>query len=453
MLTIEQLAKWSGGSWHGLPPACIEGVCIDTRRLRPGELFVALQGETRDGHDFVAEAFTKGAGGAVVSRVDALPRGTAGLLVRDTTRALQDMAAGYRCTVNPRVIGVTGSVGKSTVKDMTACMLATRMPTAHTHGNWNNDIGLPLSLLSMAADTEAVVLEMGTNHPGELKVLCDIARPDRAIVTNVGPVHTEFFESVQAIAEEKATLLRWMTAGGLAVLNRDNDFFDYLATQVPGEVCTVSFEQAADYQCLRWNPATREAVVLEASTGAETVLQLALPGAFNVVNALLAAAVARAEGVAWSDIGAVLHTFKGGPLRWEEMDRGGLHVINDAYNANPINMRGSIGVFAAETTPAARWLVLGGMLELGAREREEHVALGRYVGQGPWAGVIVVGDPGRIIAEGAIAAGFPAARLFRCEAGRDVPRVLREHAAAGSRVLLKGSRRFHLETVAEELES
>jgi UDP-N-acetylmuramoyl-tripeptide--D-alanyl-D-alanine ligase len=280
-----------------------------------------------------------------------------------------------------------------------------------------------------------------------------VAQPECGIVTTVGAVHTEFFESERAIAEEKATLVRRLPAEGTAILNRDNAFFDVLREGVVATVRTVSLSREADYQCVEWNPRTREARILERATGERVLLRMGLPGDFNVLNAMLAAAAARWLEVPWSAIGEVVHAYKGMRLRWEEREVAGIHVVNDAYNANPVNMRGSLRAFRDTADEAGQWLLLGGMLELGARERSEHLALGEEIGEGDWAGLIVVGEEAQWIADGAAKAGYPEARIFRCEDRDMALDAVRNAVEPGSRLLVKGSRRFQLETIIEKLET
>ena len=202
------LADWAGADWVGEAPSTVDGVFHDTREIRPGCIYIALNGENFDGHDFVDEAFKKGAGAALVCRSALDAKQAAGcwsghplLVADDSGRALCSMAAGYRISVAPTVVGVTGSVGKSTVKEILTQTLSPGFETAGTIGNWNNDIGLPLSMLAMPDTTEIGVFEVGMNHPGELRPLCDVMRPDWGVVTNVGPVHIGYFESELAIAD------------------------------------------------------------------------------------------------------------------------------------------------------------------------------------------------------------------------------------------------------------
>ena len=455
MLTADQLAGWTGGRWRGGQPDKVAGVHFDTRQLVGETVFIALRGDARDGHDFLDAAMAGGAVGAIVEATSAgvCPEGLPCLLVKDTRRALRDLACAYRATLDPRVIAVTGSVGKSTVKEMAAQMLASSRPTACSRGNWNNDIGLPVSILGMPADTEAAVLELGMNHPGEIADLASIAAPSCGVVTNVGPVHQEFFDSVEAIAREKAALLEALPTDGLAVLNRDCDYFDLLERAAPCPVLTVSTARDADLRCIEQDPGRHLAVVHDAATGVEIPLHMPLPGDFNVLNAMLAAGAVRWCGGDWAEIQAALESYTGLPLRWRRHEVGGLVLTNDAYNANPVSMRASARVFCDENRRHDRWLVLGGMLELGRKTKDEHLDLGRFLSALPWQGLITVGEEAAWIADGLAPDRTPEGVVYRCETHEDAARLLRGEATPGSAVLLKGSRPFELERVIDALET
>ena len=238
----DRLAEWAAGEWVPSPPAAINGFSHNSDTAREGDLFVAIRGTRVDGHAYVAEARRRGACGAIVRRERVMGLAATGplLAVADPVAALQAIAAGYRRQAAARVIGVTGSTGKTTVKELIAGMLATTWSTARTLGNWNNEIGLPLSLLAMESDTQVGVFELGISHPGEMAPLCQISRPDWGVVTTVGPVHLEFFPSVEAIANEKGELLRRLPAEGVAVLSVDDPYFSILRNCVPGRLITVS---------------------------------------------------------------------------------------------------------------------------------------------------------------------------------------------------------------------
>lgn len=451
-----EIAQWCKGTWQSCQPMTLDGVSNDSRRLKQGSLYVALKGNRYDGHAFVEDAFSRGARGAMVCRDWVEPSATRQrplLRVENTTQALRDAAAGYRQKIAPQIVAVSGSAGKSTVKEMTAQILATAMPTARTPGNWNNDIGLPLSLLTMEPSTRVGVFEAGVSHPGEMASLCQLLRPTWGVLTNVGPVHIEFFGSLDAIADEKANLLRSLPAGGVAVLNRDDSFFDVLRSRATGRVITVSLDAHADYICLRRNPSRGEAVIRETTSGEEAEISMPLKGEHNIVNAMMGIAVGRAFGVTWDRIAAALANYISLPLRWEEKMVNGVTVINDAYNANPMSMKAAIKAFAEEGIEGGKWLILGGMLELGDRENDEHLELGRYIGAGSWAGLITVGPLGRQIATGAKDAGCALERVFTCETNAEAAHTAMEHLKAGDAVFLKASRGIRLEEVAAILET
>jgi len=448
LFTAQAAADWAGGRWEPRGPSLIAGVCHDSRTVRPNDLFVALTGPTFDGHDFLDDVFGRGACGAVVAEGRALPAAAGRPLLRvdDPAAALRRLAAGYRQAVNPAVVAVTGSAGKSTVKEMTTRILATRMPAAGTRGNWNNDIGLPLSLLAMAPDTRVGVFEVGMNHPGETRRLCALLKPTWGVVTNVGPVHIEFFESVEAIAREKAEVLRSLPPDGMAVLSRECACFEVFQEAAPGRVVTVSVGGApADYVCRGHGPGWRELAVQERASGKEIGLRLRAPGEHNAANALLAAAVAREFGVPWDDIVRALESYAGLPMRWETRDVRGITLINDAYNANPLSMRAALRAFADLPCAGRKWLALGDMLELGALSAAEHRALGALVARGGWAGLIAVGPLGRLIAEGAAGGGMPPATIARCADNPRAAAAVAERARPGDAVLLKASRGLRLE--------
>jgi len=455
--TGAELADWCGGAWSPEVPDALEGVSNDSRTLQPGNLYFALVGERFDGNDFVQAAFDRGAGGAVVSSgaaggsIERAARKGPLLVVDDTGAALRDIAVGYRKKTAPETVGVTGSVGKSTVKELAAEMISAVTPTARTQGNWNNEIGLPLSLLAMEEDCRVGVFEVGTNHPGETAPLCRMLEPSWGVVTNVGPVHIEFFDSVRAIADEKAWLFRMLPADGVAVVSLENEFFELFREAARCRLLTVSFGGDADYVCTGRDAVSNEVAIAEKSTGKTLRFTMPLPGLHNVANVLFAVAVAREHGVSHDQVVAAIDRYEPLPMRWEEQVVAGRQVMNDAYNANPVSMRAAFRAFDEQHLPGNKWLVLGGMLELGDRERDEHVALGAAVKDLDPAGLVVVGRLGELIADGAEGAGLDAERVFRCEDNSAAAMTLAANTRDGDAVLLKGSRGMHLEEVLEEL--
>lgn len=449
----DDLMRWSGGQWLSRPCRPVTAVVHDTKQVVPGALFVAIRGARFDGHDFISQAAGKGAVAALVSRARAgeltslrLPL----LAVDDPALALRALATGYRLKLGLPVIGVTGSTGKTTVKEMIACLLEAAMPTARTKGNWNNEIGLPLSILAIPAETRAAVLELGISHPGEMAPLCDIARPDRGVITNVGPVHLEFFQSVEAIAREKGELFRCLPAGGTAIVSRDESCYELLRSLAPCRVVTTSLhpESGADYVLMKSvGRQGSECVVEDRISGGIHKFRLPLPGAHNRHNALLAVAAARDFGLSWEVIAAAFEKVVAPPMRWECRDVGGVTVINDAYNANPVSMRAALRTFSDMEVSGRKWLALGDMLELGAGEVEEHRAIGRSLAPGEWAGLVTIGVLGERMAEGALAAGMPAERIHSCTTTSQAAEYLKERMAKGDALLIKASRGKRLEEI------
>ncbi len=449
----DELAEWSAGEWIVGRPTQVTSIVHDTRQITPGSLFVAIPGARVDGHDLLSEASSRGAVAAMISsdRVNKAGQILPCIVVENTVKGLGNVAAGYRRRLGIRIVGVTGSVGKTTVKEMIAGMLATTFATARTKGNWNNEIGLPLSILQMPEDTDMGVIELGISHPGEMAPLCDIAGPNWGVITNVGPVHLEFFSSVEAIAREKGVLLASLPPDGCAVISADEVNYELLKRMSPCRVVSVSLKGAADYAVVAMDAGTGVNRVLERESGETFEFKMPLPGVHNLHNALLAMAVARGCGVTWGSIEAALGHYEAPPMRWQKYDVGGITLINDAYNANPLSMRASIRTFAEMNVRGKRWLVLGDMRELGAGEVAEHEDVGRWMRFGDWQGLVTVGRLGLSLADGAVEAGMEAGRVMRC----DAPEAAADHLLAelkpGDAVLFKASRGVHLEVAVERI--
>ena len=455
MFRLDDLIRWSGATPEGPLPDSFPSLSTDTRDLPPGCLFLALRGENFDGHDFAAKAVEAGAGGVVANRSAALPPGLPALRVDDTARALRDLAAGWRAKVDPFVLGVTGSVGKTTTKELSAQLLGALGPVAKTRGNWNNDLGLPKSILAMPEDTRYAVLESGTNHPGEIAPLAALMQPDAAILTNVGPVHIGNFGTEERIADEKANLLRAVPPEGFCVLDATNRHFAFLRAQPRCRVVSVSADPvtAADFRAVSSDPATGAFEVLEAAAGGTHALRAPQPGAHQIGNSLLAVAAARALGVAWEEIAERLAATPGGKMRWERIERGGVSWINDAYNANPISMEKSLETFAATPCAGRRIAALGDMGELGDAEEELHRRVGRAAAAAAPDELLCVGPRAAWIADEAVRAGLPAARVHRAPDALAARAVLADLAKPGDLVLVKASRSMALERALPEADA
>ena len=450
--STDDLARWSGGAWQNAPVAPLSGASIHTQTLQRGDLFFALLGSKADGHSFVADALARGAAGAVVNRKFAKQNPSLPLLVvADPATALRAIAAGYRETLKATFIAITGSVGKTTVKEMTADLFATLGATARTRGNFNNDIGLPLSLLAMEKDAQFGVFELGMNHPGELAPLCKLLRPSVGIVTMVGPVHFEFFDSVQAIAEEKAAVLRCLPKDGLAILDAEGDWFELLRAASPCRMVTTALNAAADYTAQLAPETSGAFTVTERATGESAALQNSIPGAHNIRNALLAVAAARAQAASWEKIREALAAFQLVGLRWQRSEWQGAAIINDAYNASPPSMAAALRTFLETPAQGQRWVVLGGMRELGDAAEDLHNELGRFVAALKDVHLVTVGELGAWIAAGAFEAGLAMDKIEISESCETAAAFLRARLHAGDAVLLKASRGEKLERVLETL--
>lgn len=449
--TAADLAAWTGGSWRTEPPPVVRGVSTDTRSLASGEVYVALVGPHFDGHDFLGQAWERGAAGAIVDaqRVSGLSPAGRLLGVPNTESALTDIASHYRGRLKGRIIGISGSVAKTTVKELVGDVVSRSGATTRTHGNWNNQIGLPLSLLRMSPHDDYGVFELGMNHPGELAGLCRTLRPVWGIMTPVGLAHHEFFASVEAIAQEKATLFRELPADGCAFVSRDQEWFSLLKDAASCAIVTTSARTEADYFIIERTASMDQFVVAERFTGDRESIRLPVPGPFMVENALLAIAVGRKLGLGWGALGEALSRYAPPPMRWQRTSVGAIHFINDAYNANPMSMQAGLRAFAGVPCEGRKWLVLGSMFELGEVQEHEHRELGRLAAKGDWAGLVAVGRLGHWIAEGALSAGWAEERVVLCVNAEDAARVLLDRVGEGDLVLLKASRGEELERVLE----
>ncbi|HET7559846.1 MAG TPA: UDP-N-acetylmuramoyl-tripeptide--D-alanyl-D-alanine ligase [Limnochordia bacterium] len=443
-LSLEEVARLAGGRVVGAAHGNrVCGVSIDSRRVRPGDLFVALPGARVDGHDFIPDALQAGAAAVLAAsdRLERLPAGAPAVAVPDSLVGLQALARAARDRMAARVVGVTGSNGKTSTKDLIYHVLSEAGPVYRTVGNQNTEIGLPLALLAVEPEAWAVVLEMGMRARGEIALLAKLARPEIGVVTNVGPVHLETLGSVENIARAKAELIEALPPTGTAVLNADDPRVAAMRAHTRARVVDYGIEQ----------PAAVRAVALEsdgltgsrftlAFDGAQVAVSLPVPGRHQVLNALAAAAVGLTLGLAPEAIAAGLGRASLSGMRWQTENWRGALLINDAYNAGPASMRAALATLA-EAKAARRIAVLGDMLELGPEAPRYHREVGAYTA-GRADLVVAVGRFGAELAAGARAAGVPAEHLADPAAAG---RRLRDLLQATDAVLFKASRGVGLE--------
>lgn len=440
-LRLAEVAVWTRGKLSGADVA-LRGVSIDTRELKGGELFVALIGETHDAHTFVASAKAAGAAAALVARrVDVdLPQ----VLVADTLAALGDLASAVRAQRRARVVGITGSNGKTTVKTLAASILARHGRTHVNVGNLNNEIGLPLTLLALPEDADFAVLEMGAGKPGDIAYLAAIARPDIGLVNNIAPAHLERMGTVEGVAETKGVLYQALPSNGIAVVNAD-DAFASLFTELAEARRLLRFGLA--------NSAAISAVDLALGVDSRFMLKtpygearvtLPLPGRHNVMNALAAAAIGVALDVPLAAIvdGLEHASVVDGRLARKAGPRGSV-LIDDTYNANPGSTAAAISTLALESGEA--WLVLGDMKELGRDAEHLHGEIGALARR---SGVTRLFTVGRLTRAASEAFG-PGARHFEDQAA--LVAALRDALRSGVRCLIKGSRSSMMDRVVAAL--
>jgi UDP-N-acetylmuramoyl-tripeptide--D-alanyl-D-alanine ligase len=420
----------------------VTGVSIDTRTLKPGDLFFALRGE-RDGHQFVGPALESGAAGAVVAASSGLD-GERILAVKDPQAALQGLGAESRRRWAKRVVCITGSAGKTTTKEMVAAVLAAKFRVCKSEGNLNNHLGLPLSLLSLEDSHEVAVFELAMSHAGEIRELAKWAAPNVGVVTNVAPVHLEFFDSVEAIARAKYELIEALDpATGVAVLNADDPRVARFA--FAGRVLTCGIEQEADFRAVNIQQEQAESFEV-----CGIRLAVHLPGRHNILNALAALAVASEFAIPPGEAAGALESFQPARMRGERLEHKGIVIINDCYNSNPQAALSMLDWLRAAPVKGRRLAVLGEMLELGPAGPDLHREVGARAARCADLLVGVRGLAAQIV-EGARAAGLPAASGRFVETPDEAADLVAAWARPGDTVLFKASRGVRLERAIARL--
>ncbi len=439
--TLVRAAAWLGADWVGRDRE-FAGVCGDSRQVAPGDLFVALRGARHDGHDHVLDAARRGAAVALVER--RVPVAIAQILVPNTRIALAQLASAWRTVLGTPLVALTGSNGKTTTKEMIAAILGLAGPVLATRGNLNNDLGVPYTLLRLAPEHRAGVIEMGANHPGEIAYLTAVTRPDVALLNNAGPAHLEGFGSVAGVADAKGEIFAGLRDGGIAVVNGDSEFAArWRAMATPHRVVTFGLDEGADV-CGRWQAQADGSRLRVRHARGEFEAKLALPGRHNVMNALAATAASLAMGATPSMVQAGLAAMR--PVHGRLEQRRGHHgaaIIDDTYNANPASLRAGMEVLAARG--GRRLLVLGDMGELGESAAALHAEAGRTARALGLDGLYATGE----LSRHAVEAFGSGARHFSDQSG--LVAALLPVLGANVTVLVKGSRSRRMENVVAAL--
>ncbi len=428
----------------------ITGVSIDTRTIEQGDLFFALTGENSDGHKFLADALAKGASGVVVSRkVEAR---CLAVRVDDTLNALGDLAQFYRARFDPVMIGVTGSVGKTTTKEMIAAVAAAKGPVLKNEGNFNNEIGLPLTLFNLAPRHKTAVVEMAMRGPDQIRYLAKIAGPSIGVITNIHMTHIELLGTIDAIADAKGELLDYLPANGAAVLNADDPYFERFKGRSNAKVVSFGESSWADVRAASSGIDSSGCCNFEVNTPTGSFdVHIPVPGEHNIKDALAAIAVGEQLGIDHDHIRDALTNFKTPEKRSNVIPaRRGFVVIDDSYNASPPSVHSALKTLAM-MEGGRKIAVLGDMLELGEHAVDAHLEIGRALHEAGIDMLLTVGQLSRLTARGAVDAGMPISSVSEFDDSSQAAREIAGNVCERDVVLVKGSRAIRMEKVVEVL--
>lgn len=461
-----KIAEVLGGKLLGSQIVSFQGCALDSRKVGKGELFAAIRGEKTDGHAYIRNAFEAGA--SIVLAEEAglkqyglpeIPGGKAVIVIQDSVRSLQDLARAYRDEMDPLVVGITGSGGKTTTKDMVAAVLAQKYRVHKNKENNNNELGLPLTILTAPAGTEVLVLEMGMRGLGQIKALCEICRPTLGVITNIGTTHMELLGTQERIAQAKWELMDSLPQDGTAILNAE----DYYSVHKAGSLSIkkLFYGIKGEYvqpdvlgSDLKAEGSLKTSFLASGEEAQQRVL-LPLPGEHNVLDALAALALGLSCGIPLEKGALALEEFELSRMRLEILPgTNGSTIISDVYNANPASMKASLEILA-QRGGSKTIAVLGDMYELGAAAMSSHIEVGQVAAELAVTELVTVGKLAKDIAKGALKAGLPADKIHICteceEAGQITEELLKQ-MGSGAWVLIKGSRGMKMERISKYLE-
>jgi len=436
---------------QGMPEGLVSGVSIDTRTGCEGMIFVALEGEKDSGSRYIAEAVNSGAGALLVSGDLKIEQetGIPVFAVDDTLKALQKLATEYRANSAARCVGITGTVGKTETKELITAMLSERYRVHSTRGNYNNHIGVPLTILSMEKDTEVIVVEMGANHEREIELLASIARPEIGVITNVGPGHLEYFGSLEGVVRAKSELLRVLPSNGRAILPADSKFLEILSGSTEAGIETFGFSEEADW---------RVEIAGCRDTGGYSfelkgvAMETAIPGRYHLLNIAASAAAASCVGADTREIAAAVRKFRPVDRRGITYRIDDITFVNDSYNSNPLSLKSSIEGFMEMPAGGRRWLVLGDMLELGEFSEELHRQLGEFCGRVGVYGLVTMGEQTVYISREAAGGSKAPEKISHFVNIDKLSIFLNSLLERGDAVLVKGSRNMGMWKVIDKIE-
>ncbi len=444
-----EILKVTGGRLLSGDPAAIiraDRITTDSRQVVRGSLFIALKGDKFDGNSFAGQALRKGAMGVVVSGPASLAHTAKDLVIKvdDTLKALQAIAVRHRSKFDIPVVAITGSNGKTTVKEMASAVLSSKYRVLKNEGTKNNHIGVPLTLLKLNEDHQMCVLELGMNHKGEIRTLGGMARPRVAVITNIGPSHIEYFSGLDGIFRAKCEIFEPLERGGTAILNGDDAYLSRVKRTGP-RIVRFGVTDVCDF---------RASSIKASEDGISFLLngrsrfKLGVIGAHNVYNALAAISVGARFGVGERQMQRALLAFKPFSMRLNVTNINGVSVIDDTYNSNPLSMK--CALLALFGYPAGtRWVVAGDMMELGKRSEDYHRQAGRLIASSGAAGLFTYGKLSEAMCREAVSAGMDRSAVFHCSSHGRAAALLKKFVSRGDAVLVKGSRAMRMENVIE----
>ncbi len=459
ILSVAELLQATGGILlQGAPDTVVRGVSIDSRRIAPGELFVPLKGSTCDGHFFIVDALNQGAEASLVQTGNPLTgdlihrsQKKALIAVKDPLQALGDLAHYWRKIFSIPIVAITGSNGKTTTKEMAWNIVSSRFNALKNPGNWNNLIGLPLSLLQLHEQHQAAILEMGMSGQGEIERLAQIAVPRIAVITNIGPAHLEQLKTLDNIMEAKGELFASLTADAIAVVNQDDPRVVSLSRKTRARILSYGMH-SGDVRGSVMPADDGDGAIFHLDIAGEKIsITVSLPNGIFLSNALAAATIAHGLNLSAGEIQQGLAAFPALPGRMELILLRGIHIINDAYNANPVSMEAALKMLSSIKKKRRAIAVLGDMLELGPEAKAFHRVTGSMAGQLGIDYLFLCGSYAAMVADSARAEGMAGQHIFQFDRPELLAPSLAETLQEDDWVLVKGSRAMHMETIIEYL--
>jgi len=454
MFTVKDvLVSTRGRLLSGNENDILRGISTDTRRIKGGELFLAIKGHRFDGHNFILDAISRGAGGLLVQDGciinSKFKMGDVSFVsVPDSIKALGDIANFHRARFKIPLIGITGSNGKTTTKEMTAAIFSKKFNVLKNFGTENNQIGVPLTLMRLRPEHKIVILEMGTNHLGEVKRLSEIARPNAALITNVGPSHLEHFKDTDTVLKAKCEILEFLDKDAKVVINADDELLKKL--KISHRTIKFGLNKSCDFYA---DKIELEPDGIRFRLNGKWEIETLVLGRYNVYNALAAIAVSRDFGVSIDEIKEALRDFRVPNMRMQVKRLGDIKIINDTYNSNPLSMRKAIETLSDMTTKGRKILVAGDMLELGNLSGRFHHLVGRQAAESGIDLIVAVGKLAEHVARGAQEAGMSQKKIKMCNVTKEACETMLKLVKKGDTVLVKGSRAMKMEQIIQGMET